>query len=33
MRSKKFAVTPDRLRAAIEKVSNSAKAVEDEFGG
>jgi hypothetical protein len=30
---KKFAVTPDKLRAAVEKVGNSAKAVESELAG
>jgi hypothetical protein len=29
---KKFGVTPDVLRTAVEKVGNSAKAVEDELG-
>ena len=29
--SEKFGVTPDRLRAAVEKVGNSAKAVEEEL--
>ena len=30
---KKFAGTPDKLRAAVEKVGNSAKAVENELAG
>jgi len=30
---KKFTVTPDKLRAAVEKVGNSAKAVENELAG
>ena len=30
---KKFTVTPDKLRAAVEKVGNSAKAVESELAG
>jgi Protein of unknown function (DUF3606) len=29
---KKYGVTPDVLRAAVEKVGNSAKAVEAELG-
>jgi hypothetical protein len=29
--SKKFGVTPDILRAAVEKVGNSADAVEQEL--
>jgi hypothetical protein len=30
---KKFGVTPDVLRTAVEKVGNSAKAVEKELAG
>jgi hypothetical protein len=29
--SKKFGVTPDRLRQVVEKVGHSAKAVEEEL--
>jgi Protein of unknown function (DUF3606) len=32
-RCKKFAVTPDKLRAVVDKYGNSAKTVENEVVG